>query len=182
MRVCVRRGAGVANGLDSLVDAAKMLADDRRISFVVAGDGSDRRRLEDRIRREGVSNVRLLGPVPKERVKEILAGADVVLHLLRNEPVFHTALPNKVLDAFSAHRPLITTVDGLPRRVAEESGGGYAGTTDELASELRRWAGMSASEREGRGEQSFAYGRSRFGLGPNVDRLESVLDRAMRRS
>ena len=80
----------------------------------------------------------MLDPVPKERTKEILAGSDVVLHLLRNEPVFQTALPNKILDAFSAHRPLITTVDGLPRRLAEESGGGYAPTTRELAAELRR--------------------------------------------
>jgi len=171
---------GVSNGLDTLLDAARTLADDQRVAFIVAGDGSDRRRVEERIRREAILNVRLLGPVPKERVKELLAGADVVLHLLRNTPVFHAALPNKVIDAFSAHRPFITTVDGLPRKLAEESGGGYAGTTDALAAELLRWAAMSLSEREARGEQSFAYGQQRFGLASNVDRLERILNRLMR--
>jgi glycosyltransferase involved in cell wall biosynthesis len=171
---------GVANGLDRLLDAAKILAGDPRVAFVVAGDGSDRRRLQERITREAILNVRLLGPVAKDHAKEILAAADVVLHILRNSPLFHTALPNKVIDAFSAHRPFITTVDGLPRRMAEESGGGYAATTDELASELRRWAAMPASDREARGEQSFAYGQRKFGLARSVDALEEILERAMR--
>jgi hypothetical protein len=113
-------------------------------------------------------------------VKELLAGADVVLHLLRDAPVFHAAMPNKVIDAISAHRPFITTVDGLPRQLAVEGGGGYAGTTEALASEVRRWAGMSASERKARGERSFAFGHRRFGLGPTVDRLESILEPTMR--
>jgi colanic acid biosynthesis glycosyl transferase WcaI len=171
---------GVANGLDRLLDSAKMLAGDPHVAFVVAGDGSDRRRLQERITGEAILNVRLIGPVTKERAREILAAADVVLHILRNSPLFHSALPNKVIDAFSAHRPFITTVDGLPRRMAEESGGGFAATTDALASEFRRWAAMLASEREARGEQSFTYGQRRFGLSASVDRLERILESAMR--
>jgi glycosyltransferase involved in cell wall biosynthesis len=171
---------GVANGLDVLLDAAKLVSNDGRLRFVLVGDGSDRQRLQERVRSERIRNARVLGPVSKERAKEILAASDVVLHLLRNERIFHAALPNKILDAFGAHRPLITTVDGLPRRLAEESGGGYAATAAELAAELRRWAEMSAAEREARGEQSFAYGQAHFGLGANVERLEATLERAMR--
>jgi colanic acid biosynthesis glycosyl transferase WcaI len=170
---------GVANGLDALLDAAKTLGEDS-VAFVVAGDGSDRQRIQERIRRESISNIRLLGPVPRERVQEILAACEVVLHLLRNEPIFRTALPNKVLDAFSAHRPFITTVDGLPRELAEASGGGYAGSGGTLVSELRAWAAMSPSERASRGETSFEYGQSRFGLGPNADALERILLRTIR--
>ena len=171
---------GVANGLDVMLEAAKLVSEDPRHTFLLVGDGSDRRRVQERIHHERIRNVRLLDPVPKERAKEILAGSDVVLHLLRNERVFQTALPNKMLDAFGARRPLITTVDGLPRRLAEERGGGYAPTTQELAAELRRWVDMPPAEREARGEQSFAFGESRFGLGPTVDRLEDTLSRAIR--
>ncbi len=172
---------GVANGLDALLDAAKNLKAEPAISFLVVGDGSDRARIESRLVAEAIANVRLLDPVPKDRVKEILAAADVVLHLLRNEPVFRSALPNKVLDAFGAHRPLITTVDGLPRELALASGGGYAPTTEELQRELRRWAAMSPEERAERGETSFEYGQERFGLGPSVDKLEEILRRTMGR-
>jgi glycosyltransferase involved in cell wall biosynthesis len=172
---------GVANGLDALLDAAKNLKGEPAISFVVVGDGSDRARIQSRLVAEGIANVRLLDPVPKDRVKEILAAADVVLHLLRNEPVFRSALPNKVLDAFGAHRPLITTVDGLPRELALASGGGYAPTTEELERELRRWAAMSPEERAERGETSFEYGQERFGLGPSVDKLEGILRRTIGR-
>jgi len=169
---------GVANGLDALLDAAKTMDRDSRVAFVVVGDGSDRHRIQHRIETERIQSIRLLNPVPKERVAEILAASDVVLHLLRDEPLFRTALPNKMLDAFSAHRPLVTTVDGLPRELAEASGGAYSPASS-LAAELRTWAAMSPSERAERGQRSFAYGQRRFGLGPNVDALEGALAKAM---
>jgi glycosyltransferase involved in cell wall biosynthesis len=173
---------GAANGVDLLLDAVALLAADVPAAFVVAGDGSDRERLESRVRAEGLARVRLVGAVPKAEVAELLAAADVCLHLLRPDPVFETALPSKVLEAFGAHRPFVTTVPGLPERLANESGGGFAPTALELAAELERWARMPPAEREAKGEEALRYGLERFGLAANADRLEAVLRRAAGRS
>ena len=170
---------GVANGLQTLLEAAAAVAGDERMSFVLMGDGSDRRRLEDEVRRRRIRDVRILPPAPKDDVPEILAASDVCLHLLRPDPLFAGALPSKVLEYLGAHRPFITTVPGVPERLAFESGGGYAPSLDDLVVELRRWTAMAPDERRRRGEQAFRYGSENFSVQANVTKLESALGEAM---
>jgi glycosyltransferase involved in cell wall biosynthesis len=166
---------GVANGLDLLVDAVRLLPPETAARFVVAGDGSAREELARRVRDERLTSVELLGPVGKDEVQDLLLAADVGLHLLRRDEIFRSALPTKVLEYFGAHLPLVTTVEGLPTQLARESGGGAAYDADALALELARWAGMDPRERTERGEEAFAYGSGRFGLVANADRLERLL-------
>lgn len=171
---------GAANGLDIVLDAVAKLPADLPVRIVIAGDGSDRRRLAARLAAERLDRVQLLGAVPKEEVRGILAAADVSLHVLRPDPVFETALPTKVLESFGAHRPFITTVRGLPERCARESGGSFAATAEGLADALASWARMDVEERRRRGELAFEYGLGRFGLQASVDALEHVLARVRR--
>ncbi len=170
---------GVANGLQTLLEAAAQLAGDPRMSFVLIGDGSDRVRLEQEVERRGLKRFRILPPVAKERVPDLLAASDVCLHLLRPDPLFEGALPSKVLEYLGAHRPFITTVPGVPERLATESGGGFAPSLERLTAELRRWAAMDPGERRQRGEGAFQYGIEHYSLSVNVDRLEAALLQAI---
>jgi glycosyltransferase involved in cell wall biosynthesis len=142
---------------------------------VLIGDGSDRRRLEGELERRRLANVRFLPPVPKEEVPDILAAGDVCLHLLRPDPLFAGALPSKILEYLGAHRPFITTVPGVPQRLAVDSGGGFAPTAGDLARECRRWSAMSPDERQAHGERAFRSGIENFSLEGNVARLEELL-------
>jgi colanic acid biosynthesis glycosyl transferase WcaI len=169
---------GVANGVQTLLEAAEV-AGDERMSFVLIGDGSDRRRLEREVERRRIPRVRILPPVPKERVPDFLAASDICLHLLRPDPLFAGALPSKILEYLGAHRPFITTVPGVPQRLATESGGAFAPSLEHLVAELRRWAAMEPDDRRRRGEQAFAYGIENFSLEVNVSRLESALVQAI---
>jgi hypothetical protein len=172
---------GVANGLDDLLDAVERVPSDVSFQVLLAGDGSERTRIETRVRAEHEARLRLLGTVDRSRVAELLAAADVCLHLLRRDPRFSYPLPTKVLDYWGAHRPFITTVAGIPGDFALESGGALATSVDALADELRRWALMEPDQRKARGEQGFQYGIARFGTAANADRLEAALVRAMTR-
>jgi len=165
---------GVANGLDVLLDAVRRLQGERA-RFVIAGDGSDRSNLERRIAREGLSQVRLLGVVPKDEVAGLLAAADVCLHFMRPTPLFETILPNKILDYFAAHRPFVTNVPGVSGTLAVEGGGALAPSAGDLERELRRWIAMTPEEREARGEAGFAYASQRFDLARTADQLERLL-------
>ena len=171
---------GVANGLQTLIEAAADVAADEGMRFVLIGDGSDRRRLEQELAQRRLANVRILPPVPKGEVPDLLAASDVCLHLLRPDPLFTGALPSKILEYLGAHRPFITTVPGVPEQLAAESGGGFAPTPEDLARELKRWRAMSPDERRAHGERAFRYGIERFSLEVNVGKLEEVLVGAMR--
>lgn len=170
---------GVANGVDLLVDAVARVPEGTPLRVVMAGDGSARRSLEAEIGARRLAAVTLLPAVSRNEAEDLLAGADVGLHLLRPDPVFGSALPTKVLDYLGARLPFVTTVPGLPSEVALASGGGAVSSSAELARELERWAGAGAESRRARGEQALRYGLERFGLSAGVDRLEAALEEVL---
>jgi glycosyltransferase involved in cell wall biosynthesis len=166
---------GVANGLDMLIEAVKLLPASVPARIVVAGDGSARHALAEALDAGGLDRLRLLPVMPRDEVEDLLVAADVGLHLLRPDPVFESALPSKVLDYLGARLPFITTVGGLPRQIALDSGGAAVTSAAELAREIERWAAMPAAERDSRRQEAFAYGLREFGLEAGVSRLERML-------
>jgi hypothetical protein len=172
---------GVVNGLDVLLDAARIITSDYAsppVHVLMAGAGSAYARIRDDLAGRPIDGVHLLGPLPKQDARDLLAAADVGLHLLRPDPVFESALPTKVLEYLGCHLPFITTVPGLPAQVAAESGGDLARTADELATTMATWARRTPAERGAIGEAAFAWGDARYGLTASVDTLEQVLRRA----
>jgi glycosyltransferase involved in cell wall biosynthesis len=166
---------GVANGLDILIDAIKLVPPSVPARFVIAGDGSARHALAETVKAGGLGRLKLLPPMPRDKMDDLLAAADVGLHLLRPDPVFESALPSKLLDYLGARLPFITTVGGLPKQIALDSGGAAVTSAAELAGEIERWTTMTGAERRKRGQQAFAYGLREFGLDAGVSRLEGML-------
>jgi hypothetical protein len=166
---------GVANGVDLLLEAVRLLPSAVHARVVMAGDGSARRSVEHAVGLESLDRLTLLPPVAKDEVEDLLAAADVGLHLLRPDPVFESALPSKVLEYLGARLPFITTIGGLPAHVAIESGGSAVTSSAELAREMECWSALTPQERRRRGEQAFEYGLREFGLDAGVARLEALL-------
>lgn len=181
---------GIVNGLDMLLDAASELrareasgaaGGHARIRILLAGAGSARDALVERLATTPIEGLELLGPIPKDDARELLGAADVGLHLLRPDPVFESALPTKVLEYLGCHLPFITSVPGLPAKVAESTGGDLATDAHGLADAMLRWAKLSAEERRRIGDEAFAWGQDNYGLAASVDRLEAILTRLARR-
>jgi colanic acid biosynthesis glycosyl transferase WcaI len=166
---------GVANGLDLLLDAVESLPGGMPARVAVAGDGSARASFADAVESRRLDRIALLPPVNQDGVADLLAAADVGLHLLRPDPVFSSALPTKALEYLGAGLPFVTTVPGLPSDVAVASGGAAVSSAIELGRELAGWAEMEPGERQRRGDQALRYGLDNFGLEANVDRLEDLL-------
>jgi glycosyltransferase involved in cell wall biosynthesis len=168
---------GVANGLDLLLEAVDSLPDDLPAHVVVAGDGSARRSFAEAVTARRLDRITLLPPVEQEGVADLLAAADVGLHLLRPDPVFGSALPTKALEYLGAGLPFVTTVPGLPSDVAAASGGAAVSSAAELTGAFVWWSRATSDERRTRGQQALRYGRENFGLETNANRLERLLER-----
>lgn len=167
---------GVANGLDLLLQAVERLPEETSARVVIAGDGSARRSVAEAITAKRLDRITLLPPVSQDDAGDLLAAADVGLHLLRPDPIFGSALPSKALEYLGASIPFVTTVPGLPAEVAVASGGAAVTSSAELTAELVKWANASAAERHERGQQALRYGLDRFGLERSVERFESILE------
>jgi len=68
-------------GLDQLLEAWKVFSDgvDGEVTLVLAGDGSERNRLERRVVEAGLSNVRFLGHLQREELPQLYHAVDVLI-------------------------------------------------------------------------------------------------------
>jgi glycosyltransferase involved in cell wall biosynthesis len=106
---------GLANGLDALLDAATVLKKYGRtdIKLVLIGDGSQKNRLRNRAKCEGLDNVLFFDSVPKLELCIIIGSIDCGLQILANVPAFYYGTsPNKFFDYLAAGRPVLINYPG----------------------------------------------------------------------
>lgn len=115
---------GLATGLDVVLDAASRLAGDPRLTFVLIGGGADAEHLRERIERESLRNVKMLGVLPRAVAMKTLEAAQLCVVPLREN--IRDSLPTKLFDALALGCPVVVSAAGEARRVVEESGGGIA--------------------------------------------------------
>jgi glycosyltransferase involved in cell wall biosynthesis len=158
--VAVYAGAmGASNGVYQLADAALALkrAGDESIRIVAVGDGSEREALERRAQDEGLDNVVVLPPVPREDVPGLVGSSDVTLTVFAPNPALELNSPNKFFDSLAAGRPVVVNVDGWLRSLVEENDAGVyvpagdgpalAGALKALAEDPGRLGAMGANAR-----------------------------------
>lgn len=142
---------GMANDIDTILDAAVLLAKSRpEVQLLFVGDGKERPRLEARVQELGLANVTFAGSRPKSQMPSILAESDACLATLKDIPMFRTTYPNKVFDYMAAARPTILAIDGVIRDVVEAAGGGVftpPGQAGPLAAVIERLASNPAAAR-----------------------------------
>ena len=177
---------GVANGLDTVLDAAALLmdADVEGVLFRFLGDGGEKPRLVARAKSMGLTNVEFLDSVPKSRVPEEIAKADAGLLILKKSPVFRWGVsPNKLFDYMGAGRPVVYAVEASNNPV-DEAGGGVTVKADDpkdLADGVVRLMQLSREEREAMGTRGRAYVEERHDLAKLGSVLEQALHHAVER-
>ena len=116
---------GIAQGLDTLLEACRRLTDFDAVVRVV-GDGIDAPALKARAEALGLKGIEFHRSMPAERVPTILAAADGILVVLRRGQLYEESLPTKLLEGLAAGRPLVVSADGYPARLVVEAGAGLA--------------------------------------------------------
>ncbi|MCK4899578.1 MAG: glycosyltransferase family 4 protein [Anaerolineales bacterium] len=134
---------GMSNDLNVVLDAAKLLQDEPHIIFVLLGAGKEKLSLLRRAEVIGITNVRFLSPVPKNKMPEALAAADACIAILKPVELYKTVYPNKVFDYMAAGRPVILAMQGVIQEVVEDAGAGIPikpGDPTALAEAMRKLA------------------------------------------
>ena len=107
---------GLANGLDAVLDAALELKQRgvTGIRFVFIGRGSQRDRLIQRSRDQGLADmISWAPPIPKAQLAQVLPRMDVGMMILKNLPAFYYGTsPNKFFDYIAAGLPVLNNYPG----------------------------------------------------------------------
>jgi colanic acid biosynthesis glycosyl transferase WcaI len=109
---------GLAQGLNQVLEAARVLASEPRFRFVLVGDGPEKVRLQELANEMGLANVRFLDPLPHNEIPGILAASDAILVPL----VGHItgAVPSKIYEGMASGRPLVVIASGEPADMVRE--------------------------------------------------------------
>ncbi len=99
---------GYSQQLEMLVAAAKSCRDRSDVVFVINGEGSARKALEESA--AGLPNLLLIDFQPAERLSEVLASADVHVIMLR-KGLAQSSVPSKLYSILAAGRPVLAAVD-----------------------------------------------------------------------
>ena len=102
---------GIANALDNLISAAYQLKYEQ-VRFIIVGDGPEKMRLIQWVKKQNLHNVIFADPVPKDVIPEVLEIMDILYIGLQRQPLFRFGIsPNKLLDYMMAGRPVIQAID-----------------------------------------------------------------------
>ena len=96
-------------GLDTIIEAAKLLETYEDIHFLIAGDGFYKEKLVKKIKNLNLKNITLLPFQPKEKYKLLLASSDISLVTLR-EDIKTPVVPGKLHNIMAAGRAVIACV------------------------------------------------------------------------
>lgn len=152
-------GHGLSNALDQLIMAATLLPGSS-VSFVLVGQGPEKKNLQQKVSRLGLTNVVFLDPVPKASIPVLLSFFDVLYLGWKKNPLYRFGIcPNKLMDYMMAGKPVLHAVDA-GNDVVAESGCGIsvlAEDYDAIAGALQKLLMMTADKREEIGKRGKSY-------------------------
>lgn len=108
---------GVAQGLETLAEAAHRLIEHTDIYFLIIGAGPKKNELLALKEKLQLRNFTLLGEKPQKEMASYFAAGDVALVPLRKLDLFSGALPSKMFEAWSCACPVILSVNGEAQTV-----------------------------------------------------------------
>ena len=169
--VCTYVGAlGRWNGLETILEAAKIL-EDSRVRFLIVGDGDHRDELRRQAATLGLTNVVFHGPIPKKQVLGYLAASHVCVLCTWSHPFHGLTLPNKIFDYMASARPVMAAAtDGELAELIKTADCGWVvapGKPEELARMCLELSATAAQllQRKGENGRIFVeryYRRSRL--------------------
>lgn len=115
---------GLAQGLETVLGAARLLGNRNDIAFLLVGDGVEKPQLTRIAGELNLKNVFFLESQPRERMPDILAGFDAALIPLKRLDLFKGALPSKMFEGMAAGLPLLVMIDGEARALMETAEAG----------------------------------------------------------
>lgn len=167
---------GAAQSLHTVLQAAKLLEQEKQLRWHIVGDGSELENLKKMAGELSLENVIFHGRKPLEEMPKYYAMADAMLVTLTSDPFISLTLPGKVQTYMAAGKPILAAADGEIPNVLRDSGCGFCARAEDaqgLAEAVREF--LACGDKAQLGEKARAYYLNHFTRTMFMDQLEAEL-------
>lgn len=166
---------GEAQDFPAVLDAAEQLKLDKRIRWLIVGDGRASEWVKSEVKRRGLEHCFLmLGRYPVDRMPSFFKHADALLVSLKDEPIFAMTIPGKLQSYLAAGIPVLAMLNGEGAEIVRRSGAGLSCTAGDgraLAMAIRQLADMDIDVRRSMGVCGLAISSNEFDRAALISRL-----------
>ncbi len=113
---------GHAQGLDIILNAAKILEDKPKIKFVMLGSGPEKERLLALKEELKLNNLEFYDAVPKTKMQEIIMDMNATIVPLKRLDLFKGAIPSKIFENLALKKPIILGLEGEAKELFIDEG------------------------------------------------------------
>lgn len=150
---------GVSNALDTMLDTAQLLQDEK-VLFVLVGQGSKKKELQQRAAHEKIKNIIFLDPVKKSQIPKLLQYFDIAYIGWHKQSLYRFGIaPNKLMDYMMAERVVLHSVQAGNDPVTEAACGLTVPPENpqKIAQGILHLLGISKTERTTMGQRGRKY-------------------------
>ena len=169
---------GEAQDFPSVLQAAKILKEDKSIHWIILGNGRKKIWVEEEIKELGLEECfHMLGSYPLEQMPEFYSASDAMLFSLKRKDIFSLTIPAKVQTYLACGKPVLAMVDGEGASVIDDAQAGYTCPAESpalLAENILRMRRLSKREITGMGNHARFYYQNNFDRAYLLDKIEGI--------
>ena len=167
---------GIANALDSLLEASRIIENYEDIVILIVGDGKEKKRLMEKYGK--LNNVLFIDPIKKTQVQSMLKIFDVCYIGLKKENLFRYGVsPNKLFDYMFSAKPIIYAIDSGEHNIVDLANCGISVEAENpkaIADGILQLYHLSEEERKRIGENGKKYVLDNFTYEKLAQKYESL--------
>lgn len=163
---------GTAQGIDTVIEAARLVSDEKNLYIHIVGDGSE----SDRIKAvsKDIPNIIFHGRKPLEEMPEYYSLADAMLVTLKGGAL-NATLPGKVQTYLAAGKPVIASADGITADTVKAAECGLCSPADDAAALAENIRKFITADRSKFSKNAYAYYNKEFSKESFILNIEKYL-------
>lgn len=183
LKVLFAGNIGPAQGLDTIIDAARLLKENNQsdlVTFYFLGSGLSLTSLIEKSSKYNLTNVKFLPRVTPIEVAKYLAAADCLLLHLRDTPLFSMTIPSKMQTYMIAGKPILLAGAGEVRQIIGLANAGVFATPDDPISVVKaaqKLAEMSSAERQRMGKSASKYYWDELSMSKGLEKFAAAFSK-----
>lgn len=164
---------GAAQGVDTIVQAARLTKEIECLRWHIVGEGSEYERLKKAA--ADLPQVFFYGRLPVEQMPGLYAKADAMLVTMQSDPIISLTLPGKVQSYMAAGKPIIGAIDGETALVIQEAGCGICGPAQDAQALVQNVKWFMGEDHARLGENARQYSQRNYTKEAYIENLLQAL-------